>query len=74
MLRKSSFLDETGLCNIVRDAPYSDRKYLRDDNYRFEISFLRKKPNGALVRVTLTVHHQGHGRCVIYRIHTPRAH
>ena len=71
LIRKSGFLDENGLCQVVRDAPNSDRKYLPNDNYRFKISFKKRKPSGGLVLVTLHVHMQGHGRCVIYRIHTP---
>ena len=71
LMRKSSFLDESGLCQVVRDAPFSERRYLPNDNYRFKICFKRKKPGGGLVDVTLEVHIKGHGKCVIYRIHTP---
>lgn len=69
--RKSAFLDENGLCQVVRDAPYGDRRYPSNDANRFELTFKRRKPNGSLVQVTLKVHVQGHGRCVIYGIHTP---
>ena len=72
MLRKSGFLSESGLEQLVRDAPLSDRIYFRDDKYRFRLYFEVAKPGGGLVRLILSVHFKGHGLCVIYAIHTPR--
>jgi len=72
MLRKSGFLNESGLEQLVRDAPLADRIYLKNEKYRFQLYFEVAKPGGGLVRVILWVHFKGRGHCLIYRIHTPR--
>lgn len=70
--RKSGFLSESGLQQLVRDAPLSDRIYYRNDKYRFCLHFKIRKPNGELVRVTTHVHFKGHGNCHVFKLHTQR--
>ena len=72
MNRKSGFLTESGLEQLVADASLEDRIYLRNDPYRFKLYFEIAKSGGGLVRVMVSVHFKGHGLCVIYALHTPR--
>lgn len=68
--RKESFLSEEQMKIVVRDTPLEERVYLPNERYRFTVSYRTRKPNGSLVKVTLTVHFRGHEWCVIFRIHT----
>ena len=70
--RKSGFLSQSGLKQLVRDAPLSDRVYYPNDKYRFCLRFKIRKPNGGLVLATAHVHYKGHGNCVVFKLHTPR--
>jgi len=70
--RKSGFLSQSGLEQIVRDAPFSDRIYYPGDSSRFRLSFRTRKPNGDLVTVVAHVHMKGHGYCEIFKLHTSR--